>query len=267
MEDLKFLSTPGPPGKRGGGYGIVGDITKYTLDKIDVNNEHKLEICWGNLKDASICTIKEYVVAAFYCPPRSKKKEKLITHIIVNTHKLLTKFPNCGFFIGGDKNCLNLAPILRGLPKFRQVVVGNTHGEKCLDVLITNIASLYHPPEIVPALPAHDPTRAKPSDHLIAVMYPISGATGTVSRTYTTKLRQPLPDSAVRNFGQWSALAGEEEGPDAKLHKFNFLIQQKFEEHFPQKEVKILNEDLPFIDWKLKKIKQNLMRIYDEMKV
>ena len=270
MEGLKFLSTPRPPGKRGGGCGIVGDLTKFTLDKIEINNEHKLEICWGILrpKDASNCAIKEYVVAAFYCPPRSKKKEKLITHIIVNTHKLLTKYPNCGFFIGGDKNCLNLAPILLGLPKFRQVVVGNTHEDKCLDVLITNIASLYHPPEIVPAVPADDPARAKPSDHLVPVMYPISGATGTVSRTYTTKLRRPLPDSAIRHFGQWLVteqwliLAEEDESPDAKLCKFNSLIQNKIEEHFPQKEVKISNEDLPFIDWKLKKMKRKLMRIY-----
>ena len=269
MEGLKFLSTPRPPGKRGGGCGIVCDLTKFTLDRIDINNEHKLEICWGILrpKDASTCSIKEYVVAAFYCPPKSKKKEKLITHIIVNTHKLLTKYPNCGFFIGGDKNSLNLAPILLGLPKFRQVVVGNTHGEKCLDVLITNIASLYHPPEIVPAVPADDPTRAKPSDHLVPVMYPISGASGTVSRTYTSKLRRPMPDSAIRDFGQWlvgekwSGLA-EEEGPDAKWCNFNALLKDKFEEHFPQKEVKISNEDLPFIDWKLKKLKRQLMRKY-----
>ena len=270
MEGLKFLSTPRPSGKRGGGCGIVGDLARYTLDRIDNNNEHKLEVCWGLLrpKDASNCAIKEFIICAFYCPPNSRKKEKLITHIIINTHKLLTKYPKAGLFIGGDKNSLNIAPILQGLPRCRQVVTENTHGEKCIDILITNMATLYLPPEVVPAVQPDDPTRAKPSDHLVPVMYPISGATGSVSRTYKIKTTRPQPESGIRRFGQWlvsqnwADLAANEGGPDQKLDVFNQLIQTKFYEIFPEKVVKISNEDLPFIDWKLKQMKRKLMRVY-----
>ena len=267
MEGFKFLSTPRPPGKRGGGCGIVGDLSRYTLDKIEINNPHKLEVCWGMLRpnDASKLVIKEYIICSFYCPPKSRKKEKLITHIITNTHKLLTRFSKAGLFIGGDKNSLNLAPILQGLPRCRQVVTENTHGDKCIDVLITNIANLYQSPEVVPAVQPDDPTRAKPSDHLVPVMYPLSGATGSVSRTYATKTTRPLPDSGLRSFGQWLVSqdwAELEGGPDQILGFFNQKVQTKFHEIFPEKTFKISNEDLPFIDWKLKKMKRNLMRVY-----
>ena len=105
MEGLKFLSTPRPPGKRGGGCAIIADLSQYTLDRLDISNEHKLEICWGILRPKNLqnCHIKEYIVAAFYFPPRSRKKEKLISHIITNSHMLITKYPNCGLLIGGDK--------------------------------------------------------------------------------------------------------------------------------------------------------------------
>ena len=267
MEGLKFLSTPRPPGKRGGGCGIVGDLSRYTLDKIDINNQHKLDVCWGMLrpKDASKSVIKEFITCAFYCPPNSRKKGKLITHIITNTHKLLTSFPKAGVFIGGDKNSLNIAPILQGLPRCRQVVTENTHGNKCIDVLITNLATLYLPPEVIPAVQPDDPTRAKPSDHLVPVMYPISGATGSVSRAYTTKTTRPLHESGLRNFGQWLVSqdwAELEGGPDHKMGQFNQVIQTKFNQIFPEKTFKISNEDLPFIDWKLKKMKRSLMRVY-----
>ena len=265
MEGLKFLSTPRPPGKRGGGCAIIADLSHYTLDRLEISNENKLEICWGILrpKNANNCNFKKYIVAAFYCPPNSRKKEKLITHIITNCHMLLTKYPRCGLFIGGDKNSLNLAPILQGLPKCQHVVSGNTHKDKCLDVLITNIPNLYKPPLIVPAVQPDNPAQAKPSDHLVPVIYPISGVSGSVSRSYSTKITQPLPDSAIRNFGEWLtnekwAVISETDGPDLMLHKFNNTIKSKIDFYFPKKSVKLSNEDLPFIDWKLKNIKRKL---------
>ena len=267
-EGLKFLSAPRPGGKRGGGCGIIADMTLYTLDKLDVTNEHKLEVCWGILRPKQAnCAIREYIVCAFYCPPNSRKKEKLITHIIVNAHRLLSKYPNCGLKIGGDKNSLNIAPILIALPKCHQMVVGNTHKEKCLDILISNISTLYQPVDIVPPCQPDDPTKAKPSDHLVPVCYPISGASGAVSREYETRSSRPLPDSGLREFGLWLAqqdwsVIPDDWDPDQMLQKFNEMMVTKIENIFPKKSVKISNEDLPFINWKLKIKKRKLQRVY-----
>ena len=151
-------------------------------------------MCLGILrpKQTQICEIKEYLVGSFYFPPKSRKKEKLITHIITNAHILMTKYPKCGLFIGGDKNSLNIAPILLGIPKCRQLVTEKTHNDKCLDILITNIHTLYQPIEIVPAVIPDDPRKTKPSDHLVPIAYPITGQSGSVPRKYKTIVTQPL---------------------------------------------------------------------------
>ena len=267
-EGLKFLSAPRPGGKRGGGCGIIADMELYTLDKLEVTNEHKLEVCWGILRPKqSNCAIKQFVVCAFYCPPNSRKKEKLVTHLIVSAHRLMAKYPDCGLYIAGDKNSLNIAPILMALPRCRQVVVGNTHKEKCLDVLITNCHLLYQPAEIVPPCQPDDPAKAKPSDHLVPVLYPISGATGSVPREYKVKSTSPMPDSALREFGFWLASQNwsevpDDDHPDEMLTKFNKMVEDKMEKCFPKKTVKLSNHDLPFIDWNLKTKKRKMQRIF-----
>ena len=179
----------------------------------------------------------------------------------------MTKYPNCGLHLGGDKNSLNLAPILQGLPKCRQIVTRNTHDNKCIDVLITNLHSLYQVPEVVAAIQPDNPRQAKPSDHLVPVAYPINGESGSVTREYHVKKVRPLPESGIRMFGQW--LASEEWGemanqssPDEKVKHFNTLMQSKMDTFFPEKSVKMSSQDLPFINWKLKKMKRKLQRLY-----
>ena len=83
MEGLKFISTTRPGGRRGGGCGVIGDLTHYTLDKIEVPNPDKVEMCWGILrpKPAPGLTIREIIVVSFYCPPKSRKKTKLMDHM------------------------------------------------------------------------------------------------------------------------------------------------------------------------------------------
>ena len=90
--------------------------------------------------------IKEFIVAAFYSPPNSKKNSKLLDHLISTVHYLLSKYPNAGVILGGDKNNLNLSPLLSGIPKLKQIVTKPTHKSKILDVILTNMHALYSVP-------------------------------------------------------------------------------------------------------------------------
>ena len=92
MEGLKYISTPRPPQKRGGGAAIVSPISKFDLEKLDVLIPFNLEICWGMLRPKSeyLLGIKEIIVVAFYSPP------KLLDHILTTLHGLLTKSPRLG---------------------------------------------------------------------------------------------------------------------------------------------------------------------------
>ena len=120
--------------------GVRAQAGHPTPHQLDIANPDKVEMCWGMLRPTQLegCTIKQYIVGVFYCPPNSRKKDKLITHIVTNAHVLMSRYPNSGLWVGGDKNTLNLAPILQGLPRCRQIVSGNTHDDKCLNVLITH---------------------------------------------------------------------------------------------------------------------------------
>ena len=103
IEGLKYISTP-RLNKRGGGAAIVVALEKYSLDKIEISNPDRLEVVWGIVRPKKVpANIKEIIVAAFYSPPKSKKNPLLLDHLISTTQSLLTKYPNAGVVVGGDK--------------------------------------------------------------------------------------------------------------------------------------------------------------------
>ena len=80
MEGLKYISTPRPSAKRGGGAAIVAPIDKFSLEKLDILIPHNLEIVYGLLRPKNVTKggISEIICVSFYCPPRSPKKSKLL---------------------------------------------------------------------------------------------------------------------------------------------------------------------------------------------
>ena len=230
-----------------------------------------MEVVWGLVRPKITNTgssIKEIVCAAFYSPPKSRKNTLLLDHLISTTHFLLTKFPKAGVILGGDKNNLNLAPLLNGIPRLRQIVSKNTYKFKILDVLLTNMHQAYAEPYIAPAVPADDPQKGSPSDHNTPVACPLTTDHPTKTREFITKVSRPLPDSGIREFGQW--ITGEEwtsitidANPTEQVTVFEKLVQEKLDLILPQKSVKIFpNSDKPFITSDLKKLDRQVKREY-----
>ena len=103
MEGLKYISTP-RTSKRGGGAAIVVNTEKFSLEKLEVNIPHKLEVVWGLMRPKKVTSkMREIIICAFYSPPNSKKNSKLLDHMMTTTHFLLAKYPNAGLVLGGDK--------------------------------------------------------------------------------------------------------------------------------------------------------------------
>ena len=46
-DGLKYISTPRPSYKRGGGFAIIAHLPKFSLEKIDVIIPHKLKLSMG----------------------------------------------------------------------------------------------------------------------------------------------------------------------------------------------------------------------------
>ena len=268
MDGLKYISTPRTQ-KRGGGAAIVANLEQFSLDKIEVIIPFKLEVVWGLLRPKKKTSkVKEIIVVAFYSPPNSKKNSKLLDHLMSTTHFLLSKYPNAGVILGGDKNSLNIAPLLSGIPKLKQIVTTPTYKSKILDVIMTNLYPAYSVPVVVPPILPDDPTRGAPSDHSIVIATPHTVHTVQQPRQYVTRTFRPLPESGVREFGRW--VCSEEWGdisdtdtPSQQVQTFEEIMNKKLDAFLPQKTVKIRpNFDKPYITGDLKELDRKIKREY-----
>ena len=103
---------------------------------MDVVVCHNLEVVWG-LGRPKKGTIKMIIFAAFYYPPRAKKKQKMIDHLVMTTHDLLGKLPNAEICLAGDKNKLELAQVCINIPNLKLLNTQPTHKTKMIDAFVT----------------------------------------------------------------------------------------------------------------------------------
>jgi hypothetical protein len=94
----------------------------------------------------------------------------------------------------------------------------------------------------------------------MAVAVPLAGAgAGAVTREYTTRASRPLPDSGVREFGQWitqenwEALRGDlSTSEQAQILKQ--MTSDQLNKYFPVKECRVSTTDKPWITSDIKKL-------------
>ena len=224
---------------------------------------HKLEVVWCLVRPRELdktTRYKEVIACAFYSAPNYRKNAKLTQHLITQMHIFLTKYPNAGFVCGGDKNKMPIQSIVDALPKCNQIVTRCTYkNRKIHDVILTNMSQLFSTPFIAPAVQPDVPGQGVPSDHDMAVAVPLAVAgEGAVTREYTMKISRPLPDSGIRDFGQWitrenwSVLRNTESTSEQGL-ALKKLLQVQVDNKFPLKSCRVSNTDKP---WVTKAIKQ-----------
>ena len=234
IDGLKYISTPRIT-KRGGEAAIVVSLKKYSLEKIEVLNPDKVEVVFGLMRPKkTTSSVKEFIIAAFYSPPKSKKNPLLLDHLLSTSLHLLAKYPNAGLVIGGDRNNLNITPLLNGIPKLTQIVTKPTHKNKILDIILTNMATLYCVPIIAPPVPPDDPLCGVPSDHSTPVATPLATDTLQQTRDYVVKVSRPLPESGMLEFGEWICKEDwsgipENADPTEQVLAFQNIVNQKIE--------------------------------------
>ena len=260
IEGFKYISTPRASNKRCGGCAIVAHLPKFSLEKIDVSIPRSVEVVYGLLRPKQqSAQLREIIAVAFYSPPKSRKKTQLLDHIVATCQSLLTKYPQAGIVIGGDRNEMSISPLITGLPKLKQLVTKPTCNGKVLDVLLTNLHEFYSVPEVVPPVPADNPLQGKPSDHSVPVARPHTSAGGNISNDYKTRITRPMPDSGIRQFGQWIVkeewdCVDKTSSPDVQAYALQKLLELKLDEYFPTKSVRLSNKDKIWMDFELKKL-------------
>ena len=275
LSGLKYISTPRPPNKKGVSYGgaaIVVNLKKFSCEKLTVFIPSNLEVVWGILRPKNQSTkFKNIIVCSFYSPPNKRRNSKMADHIVTTLQMLSSKYPECGLILGADKNSMDIRPILNSGLRLRQVVDLNTINNQILDIIIMNLSGFYNSPFIAPPIQPDDPSKAKPSDHGVPVCVPHTDRYTPAERNYRIVKYRPLPDSSVRQFGEWlvseswdrlKGNIGVELNPTQLSVAFEQLVCSKLNQFCPEKEVKLGSQDKAFISRELKKISRLKNREY-----
>ena len=218
--------------------------------------------------------IKRIAVASVYYSSTQTRKSDFLDHISEAYHTLCAKYgSDLKFIISGDFNKLNVKPILNLSPDLRQVVkiVTRMNPDATLDLIITNLQSLYHPPTAIPSLDNDEDVSGKPSDHLIVVMKPLSNTNPSQAVKYKTVKFRPFPDSGIREMGQWVQSQNWREiysecDPNLKAEKFEKMLMEKVDIFFPEKTLKINENDKPWANMQLIKLDRQCKREYNKNK-
>ena len=147
-------------------------------------------------------------------------------------------------------------------PDLKQVVkvFTRTNPDAILDVIITNLHNLFLPPTTMAPLDNDDDRSGKPSDHLVVVMEPLSSQNPTSVKRYKTIKYRPFPDSAIREMGLWVQSQTWDEiykisDADKKTtEKFEEILMRKVDFFFPEKTIRINEDDKPWVDSHLLKL-------------
>ena len=266
MKGLGMVSNPRKY-RRGGGVCIIADLSKVTIQPIDIPNPHNLEIVFALVKPKVPGTIKEIITFALYSPPRSKRKSKMTDCIVTTLHSLLTLYPHAGIMGGGDRNCYNISPILNAIPGLQNLQQLPTLGGKNLDILLSNMGRLYSAAVIVAPVSCDDPSKGVPSDHSVPIVFPVTNVTLGKQKHYTWKTTRPLPESGIRDFGKlvieenWDTIK-ENESSEVQEEALQGILNNLLEKSLPTKTVKLGPNDHPFMTKELKALDRQRKREY-----
>ena len=234
IRGIRYISTPRPGNRRGGGAAIAANIEEYSLSKLNICIPNNLEIVWGILKPSQITgKISKIIVCSFYCPPKSRKKNILIEHMTITLQSLRLKFPGAGVIISGDRNDLKMEKLKSVDPALKQLVMKGTRGPNILTVVLSDLQKFYQEPEIVKPIDVDNPEKGGvPSDHNGVVVTPLSDCNEPPKRTKFVRTIRPITTSALnivldkfshnRPGSLWSLACH----PHNLLNHFNFTLKK-----------------------------------------
>ena len=271
LKGLKYISTPRPGTRRGGGAAIVANTEKFLISKLNVAIPNNLEIVWGLVRPKVVTgKITKIIVCCFYCPPKSKKKSSLIEHMTLTLQSLRTTHPKAAAVISGDRNDLSIARLLTVDPALKQIVHKETRGSSILTVVLTDLEVYYEEPVIVNPIAIDNPSKGGvPSDHN-GVVITARADVIPVKRQKTVRTVRPITSSSVLNIGQvltnekWLFMSPQLTSTQL-TELFEFYTGEVLDIFCPQKQVVSRPYEEPFVTEDMKVLRRNILREYEKM--
>jgi hypothetical protein len=276
LEDLlvntpyKVLSYRRTKGRKGGCCAIIYNETKFKVEQVNVDKDENIESVWAmftprNL-DHKLQKIKRVCISSIYIAPRSEMKSETMAHIIQTIHLIRSKFDNqVNFIIGGDVNKTDYSDVIDSYGALKQCVTVGTRNQATLEIILSDLMNLYHPPTTLDPLQVDEDKIGKDSDHKIVIYAPKSDVNFKVKRKKKVIKTRPIPDSKIHLFGKdiqsqtWDAILNEPD-LDTKVYYFHTIIVGICDKYFPEKTITISNLDKKWITPELKTLSRNIKR-------
>ena len=256
----------------GGGCAIIYDKNQFLATDPEIAVPENVEAIWSILTPASECqnrhNVKRIAVASIYVSPRSKFKPETIEHIVESIHILRAKYDNdIKLLIGGDFNRLDISEILECYGGLKQVNSVPTRKNAVLEILLTDLHTLYHPPTTLPPLQVDVDKKGKDSDHDVMLFAPLTNMNYKVDRVKKTIKTRPIPESQILKFERdlanhpWHEIFANKT-PDKQAEIFHDFLRSKLDQYFPEKTVKISTLDKKWFSPSLKQLHRRMQRAY-----
>ena len=168
------------------GGGVVCYIhSDMPFERLSFLNSEEFEAAWIKLRPhrlpRNFCPI---VIGAIYHPPNQSKQD-MIQYLTSCMDSILSKHPKAGLFLIGDFNKLPDKQ-LKCSYKLKQIVTKPTRGTAMLDLVYTNMHSLYQEPTLLAPIGR--------ADHDIVTCFPLPSHSIPRAKTIKRRVRKFPPN-------------------------------------------------------------------------
>ena len=149
----------------------------------------------------------------------------------------------------------------------KQIISVPTRKQATLEILLTDLHALYHPPTTLPPLQIDPDKAGKDSDHDVVLFAPLNNLQFKVDRVRKTIKTRPIPQSQVIKFEKdlanhpWEEISSNQT-PDKQTEIFHDFFMEKLDFYFPEKSVKISSLDKKWFTPNLKQLHRKMQRAF-----
>ena len=150
--------------------------------------------------------IKYIAIGSIYISSDSKYKTATVDHVIDSIHLLRSKYDDqVKFLIACDVNRVKVDRILDAYGPLRQIISAGTRLSAILENVLTDLHTLYQPPDYLSPLQVDADQIGEDSDHRIIMLNPIEI---NHNRKYEKRsiVTRPLPQSGIDKLSAFFAI-------------------------------------------------------------
>ena len=251
----------------GGGVAIVYCEENFSVEDPRIDIPEGIEAVWLVLtpRYKDIDTVKKILVGGVYISPRSQNKQATLDHIIQTMFLVQSRYESqIRFLISGDFNRVNIQDVLDSNGALHQVCSVQTRNSTTLELVITDMATMFYEPTTLDPIQQDEHTKGKPSDHNVIIVAPRTDINFRMERQKRRITMRPQPKSKVGDFmcelgaHKWDEVYQTKDSHE-KAQNFHRILLDTLNKHLQVKSVNMTSLDKPWFNPALK-IKYNEMQ-------